>query len=210
MEKTLDENLSIINENEKLIANILHDIKSPLYSIKIGLQNHLDSELNRDIFETTINTINYIEEFLLNYSFKQGKFENKIEKCNIREIINRKIKSYKYILINKNIKIDTIYKSEECFVNNINIFVSSIIGNLISNIALHAKENSSARIEIENQQKYIQIDFKNYHNSIDNNFSLGLNFCQTLAKCCKIQLKFAKTKTEVKVSIKIPNINYAD
>lgn len=65
MEKTLEKTRAIIEENEKLIANILHDIKSPLYSIKIGLQNKLDCELNRDIFETTIDVIKYIENFLV-------------------------------------------------------------------------------------------------------------------------------------------------
>ena len=55
MEKTINKANSIINENEKVIANILHDIKSPLYSIKIGLQNRLDNELNTDIFEKTID-----------------------------------------------------------------------------------------------------------------------------------------------------------
>ena len=97
MEKTLDNTISIINENEKIIANILHDIKSPLYSIKIGLQNKLDCELNKDIFETTLDVIEYIENFLVNYSFKIGKFENKIAPCNIKEIIDKKLDNYKYI-----------------------------------------------------------------------------------------------------------------
>ena len=57
MEKTIEKARLIVDENEKLIANILHDIKSPLYSIKIGLQNRLDNELNRDIFETTLDII---------------------------------------------------------------------------------------------------------------------------------------------------------
>ena len=77
MEKILDKTNSIINENEKVIANILHDVKSPLYSIKIGLQNKLDNELNKDIFETTLDVIEYIENFLVNYNFKQGKYFRK-------------------------------------------------------------------------------------------------------------------------------------
>ena len=76
MEKTIDKARLIINENEKVIAHILHDVKSPLYSIKIGLQNKLDNELNRDIFETTLDIIKYIENFLVNYSVKEGKFNN--------------------------------------------------------------------------------------------------------------------------------------
>ena len=99
MEKILDKTLTIINENEKLIANILHDIKSPLYSIKIALQNKLDCELNKDIFETTLDMIEYIENFLVNYSFKLGKFENKTSVCDIKKLINKKIENYKYIFI---------------------------------------------------------------------------------------------------------------
>ena len=76
---------------EKLIANILHDIKSPLYSIKMGLQNNLDCELNKDVFETTLDIIKYIENFLVSYSFKEAKFNNKFSPCDIKKIINQKI-----------------------------------------------------------------------------------------------------------------------
>ena len=101
MEKTIEKAKSIINENEKLIANILHDIKSPLYSIKIGLQNKLDNDLNKDVFETTLNIIEYIENFLVNYSFKEGRFNHKFDLCDIKKIISQKIENYKYIFINK-------------------------------------------------------------------------------------------------------------
>ena len=95
------EKSDVIDENEKLIANILHDIKSPLYSIKIGLQNKLDSELNSDIFETTVSVLEYIENFLVDYSFKSGKFKNKISTFDIKKLITKKIENYKYIFINK-------------------------------------------------------------------------------------------------------------
>ena len=91
MENTIEKARLIVDENEKVIANILHDIKSPLYSIKIGLQNKLNNELNRDIFETTLDVIKYIENFLVNYSFKEGRFENKITNCDIKKIIDKKI-----------------------------------------------------------------------------------------------------------------------
>ena len=72
----LDKSDLVSEENEKIIANILHDVKSPLYSIKIALQNRLDSELNRDIFETTVETIKYIENFLINFIRIIQKFFN--------------------------------------------------------------------------------------------------------------------------------------
>ncbi len=207
MEKILDKNLQIVVENEKLMANILHDIKSPLYSIKVGLKPHLNNELNRDIFETVSNTLNYIENFLLNYSFKQGKFNNKIEPCNVKEIILSKIDDYKYIFRNKNIETKVLFDDSDCIICNIYIFISSIIGNLISNIAFHAKENSLALIQLQKKEDFILIEFKNNFRKNNDNFTLGLEFCQTLAKCCKIELKFQKTQSEVKVFLTIPNIN---
>jgi len=207
MEKMLDKDLSIVDENEKLIANILHDIKSPLYSIKIAINSHLDTELNNDIYETTASILDYIENFLVCYSFKKGKFENKIEPCNLKELIHKKIQNYKYILKNKNIEIDIIETGQNYIINNIPIFVSSIIGNLISNIAFHASEGKRAVIEINRNKDQIFMNFVNEYNSDTNDFSLGLDFCRTLAEICKIELRFTKTKKEVKVYVKIPNLS---
>ncbi len=205
MEKTIEKTKAIIDENEKLIANILHDIKSPLYSIKIGLQNRLDSELNRDIFETTVDIIKYIENFLVNYSFKQGKFAHKTAKFDVKKIINKKIENYKYIFINKNIHIDFYSDCEEYYVDSIEIFISSIIGNIISNIAFHGLENESASIAIYNNLSNVVVDFKNSYSDKSPQNSLGLEFCQKLANASKISLKFTKTKKEVCVNLKIPS-----
>ncbi len=206
MEKTIDKTTTIIKENEKLIANILHDIKSPLYSIKIGLQNRLDCELNKDIFETTVNIIEYIEKFLVNYSFQEGKFDKKISLCDIKKIINKKIDNYKYIFINKNIHIDFYSEEKEYKIDSVEIFLSSIIGNIISNIALHASENQNAAIEIYSKKDAIVVDFKNSYNNENKDFSLGLDFCRKLAVSTNVELKFTKTKNEVCVNLKIPAI----
>lgn len=212
MEKTLEKTQNIINENERIIANILHDIKSPLYSIKIALQNKLDNELNKDIFETTLDIIKYIENFLINYSFKSGKFENKITPCNIKEIINKKLENYKYIFINKNIHIDMLIdekmleQDDYCTIESIEVFLSSIIGNIISNIAFHASANENAIIDLRRKDNCIVINFENYYNNQTDNFNMGLNFCRELAKETKVDFKFSKTKNQIKVCLKIPNI----
>ncbi|MBR5304569.1 MAG: HAMP domain-containing histidine kinase [Candidatus Gastranaerophilales bacterium] len=206
MEKTLEKARLIVDENEKVIANILHDIKSPLYSIKIALQNKLESELNRDIFETTLDVIKYIENFLVNYSFKDGKFENKIALCDIKKIINQKIENYKYIFINKNINIDMVLDDDNYETNSIEIFLSSIIGNIISNMAFHAANNINASIELYKKDNYIITEFKNYYCDKSNNFNMGLDFCRELAILTKINLKYCKTKDTVIVKLKIPTL----
>lgn len=206
MEKTIDKARLIVDENEKVIANILHDVKSPLYSIKIGLQSKLDNELNRDIFETTLDVIRYIENFLVNYSFREGKFNNKISPCDIKKIINKKIENYKYIFVDKNIHIDMILEEGEFLINSIEIFLSSIIGNIISNIAFHAMKNENAIIELYWQNDSIIAEFRNYYSEKTQDFNLGLDFCRELANLTKINLKYSKTKDMVLVKLKIPTL----
>ena len=209
MEKILEDSNLIIEKNEKLIANILHDIKSPLYSIKIALQNKLDCELNSDIYETTLGMLEYIENFLVNYSFKEGKFNNKIASCDIKKLINEKIESYKYIFIEKNIHIDFCSKDESYIIETIPIFLSSILNNIISNIAFHALENQNAQIELYRKNNEIYAEFQNLYKNTQDNFSLGLDFCRNLAIYTKTNLKFSKTKDKVIVSLKIPQLNIA-
>ena len=86
-------------------------------------------------------------------SFKKGKFENKVVLCNIVELINKKLLMCKSIFVNRNIKIDTKFSDSECKINSIPIFLSSIIGNLISNIAFHASPDTTASIELYKKQK---------------------------------------------------------
>lgn len=206
MEKTVNDSKTIVDENEKVIANILHDIKSPLYSIKIGLQNNLNNELNKDVFETVLDIIQYIENFLISYSFKEGKFKNRTSPCNIKKIIDKKIENYKHIFIDKNIHIDMILDECDFCVNSVEIFLSSIIGNIISNMAHHASNNEDTIIELYRKNECIVAEFRNFYNSQSQNFNLGLDFCKELAMLTKINLKFSKTKDMVFVKLKIPSI----
>ena len=205
MEKTLDKFDLINNENERVIANILHDIKSPLYSIKIALQTKLDNELNRDIYETASEIIKYIENFLSDYNFKTGKYEIEPVECDVREIINKKIENYKYLFMNKNIHISVLDEAGKTYkIKTVKAFLSSIIGNIISNIAFHAEENQEAIIKLEKRKDCVFINFQNSYLNQEKNFSLGLEFCEKLSKIIKTDLKFNKTKNSVKVDLKVP------
>ncbi len=216
MEKTIQKSLSIINENERLIANILHDIKSPLLSIKIVLQGslkkELDNEINgtisKDIYATILEVLNYIENYLVNYSFKTGKFENKITPCDIKNIIKTKLEADKYLFIEKNVYIDLILNDDNYIINSINIFLSSVIGNIISNMACHASPNQRATIEVIRKKGYVETIFKNsFDENVTCGFHIGLEMIKRLANTLKADFKFTKSKNEVCVNLKIPNLD---
>lgn len=212
MEKILNSNEPIIIKNEQIIANILHDIKSPLYSIKIGLQNNLTSELNKEIFKTTINTIEYIENFLTQYNLKEGSFSQKTSLCNLADIIFEKIETFKQILNNKNISIDIEYKNslthEDFYINQIYIILSSIFSNLISNIANHSKQKERAKILLNKNNENFIICFKNkIDNNIQKGSNLGLKFCHNIMGHAKIDLEIRENEKEFCIKLNIPNLN---
>ena len=89
-------------------------------------------------------------------------------------------------------------------VNSIEPFLSSIIGNIVSNMAFHASENENAIIELYWQDNCIVVEFRNLYHKKSCDFNLGLDFCRELAAATKINLKFSKTKDSVFVKLKIP------
>ena len=97
-----------------------------------------------------------------------------------------------------------ILEEGEFLINSIEIFLSSIIGNIVSNIAFHALENESAIIELYKKDSFIVAEFKNYYQAQDSNFNLGLDFCKKLAQSAKINMNLSKTKNTVFVKLKIP------
>lgn len=211
MDKILDKANLIVNENERLIANILHDIKSPLCGVKIALQANLkgefDKELKKDIYDTILEVLRYIENFLVDYSFKTGKFENKTSLVNVKDIITNKLEINKYLFIDKNIFIDLILDEDDYTLNSINIFLSSVIGNIITNMAVHGSKNQRATIELIRKKDYIETNFKNYYNGFDTKgFDLGLDMAKKLSNVLKIDFKFTKTKDCAIVNLKIPNL----
>ena len=141
MEKTVDKTTLIISENEKVIANILHDIKSPLYSIKIGLQSHLDN--GEDVFliieiQGAMKIKELLPEtlfiFILPPSMKELKNRLENRKTETKEKIDKRFKQayteinevskYNYVVVNDEVenaamKIDAILTAEKCRVDRI-------------------------------------------------------------------------------------------
>ena len=99
-----------------------------------------------------------------------------------------------------------ILEETDFCVNSIEIFISSIIGNIVSNIAFHASENENAVIELYRQNNNIIAEFKNFYSNKTQDFNLGLSFCKELAIATKINLKYSKTKDTVLVKLKIPTL----
>lgn len=127
---------SVEEKNEEFVLNILHDIKSPILSINIALENLQNTptqELLNDIYKVNRHNLDYIENLMGNYSLKKGKYQMKQEYFNILNIINEEILALKLLIIEKNLKLNLITNNDAINVNADKEAVRQVFLNLLTN-----------------------------------------------------------------------------
>ena len=157
-----------------LMANVGHDLKTPLTMIKAYAEMTRDFE-NLDVQKRNENLNIIIEETdrlailvqdILDLSKMQSKtYELKIEKFNLSELINDIIKRY-FILID-NEEYEFIYNNkEDIFINADKKRIEQVIYNLINNAVNYTGEDKKIYINVI-KNKNIRVEIKDTGKGID-------------------------------------------
>ena len=157
------------------LEDISHQLKTPLTSINIMLDNILDNPEMDD--ETKIDFITDIKRetnninFLIQALLKLSKFDTNTVKFNneendLKQIINEAIKNVSVLCDLKNIKI--IFNCE----NNLNLICDKkwqieSLTNIIKNCVEYSEENNKININVENNKIYYLIKIKDYGKEIN-------------------------------------------
>lgn len=157
------------------LENISHQLKTPLTSINIMLDNILDNPEMDD--ETKLDFITDIKRetnninFLIQALLKLSKFDTNTVKFNneendLKQIINEAIKNVSVLCDLKNIKI--IFNCE----NNLNLICDKkwqieSLTNIIKNCVEYSEENNKININVENNKIYYLIKIKDYGKEIN-------------------------------------------
>lgn len=164
-----EENLRIktIKHEEKMkdmIANISHDLRTPLTAIKGYMQllkKSLKEKKQCEMAETCLNHINELEKlinsfFELSY-LEVSKPDINLKKINLTNMISNMIADYVYQFEEHNINVK--YTNEKpIYIYADENSTKRIINNLIKNCICHSI--GDLQIDI-NQDKYINLSFKN-------------------------------------------------
>lgn len=162
-------------KNEKLkselVANVSHDLKTPLTSII----NYTDILLREDISEEereeylkilnrkSLKLKNLIEDLFEISKINSGKMDLKKSTVDIVELINQSIAEYsdtdKYT--EKNLKFILKSYTPKIDMNLDGKKLSRVFENLINNAIKYSLDNTRIHIEIEDISKGIRISFKN-------------------------------------------------
>ena len=150
-------------EQNRIIASISHDIKTPLTSI-IGYSNLMEEEkltkeeikkYNRKINEKALHIKNILETFD-DYLSNQSNQNLKLDTISIKELVNDLNNDYKIDLENENIKFNVKTKLNNELITIDILKLKRVFSNIISNSIRYLKENGEINIDInKNDSNYI-------------------------------------------------------
>lgn len=162
-------------EQNRIIASISHDIKTPLTSI-MGYSTLLDDDnLSKEeikkysvkIHEKAIhikNILGTFDDYLINYDNKKLKLDN----VRVKDIVNDLIADYKVELESKNIQFSVNVECEMAIVKVDVLKLKRIFSNIISNsIRYIPQDNGLIEVDITSDEKDIYFKVKDNGPGID-------------------------------------------
>ena len=155
---------SLEEKNEEFVLNILHDIKSPIAGINIALENMPDGAKNetlREIYRVNRHNLEYIENLLENYSLKAGKYLLKYEYFNLINMVNEEIYALRFLIIEKNLKVNLICSDEVININTDKQLIRQAFLNLLTNAVKYSPSSEEIKIEVSKNKKAVAICITN-------------------------------------------------
>lgn len=165
-ENTLKDKINLKNSLE----NISHQLKTPLTSISIMLDNILDNkemdELTREEFLTSIKreiiSINFlIQEILKLSNFDANIITFKKEKVKVKDIIDNAVKNISMLCDLKSINID-VAGDKETILNCDFKWQVEAVTNILKNAVEHSNENGNIDITYKDNKIFTEIIIKDY------------------------------------------------
>lgn len=163
-EKNLDD------MRKDFVANVSHELKTPLTTIKTYTETLLSNEMDREtsnsflqIIDTETNRMTRLVKDLLELSHIDNK-TNKInlERLNIFSLINNCINSLEVLRKEKGIKLEFKRASENLEIINDRDSLEKIIINIISNAYKYSNPDGKVKIELQNQNTKFRISVKDF------------------------------------------------
>lgn len=171
-----DNSLKDKKELKKSIDDISHQLKTPLTSILINIDNITDNqnisnekkeEFIKEIKRETYNIKSLVETLLKLSKFDVNTIEFNNKDIYLDELLTKSIQKVSALADLKNIKINNNSTKEtiNCDMN----WQIEAISNIIKNGIEHSKENSKIDINTETNNVYTKIEITNYGEKIDDN-----------------------------------------
>ncbi len=168
------------SEQEKInlsnsLADISHQIKTPLTSIRIMLDNieenpDMDSKTREEFIEDISKQIDWISSLAISLlklaKFDAGAIKMNDQEVNVKKLINNVISNLAILLDIKNIKIEQKIDDDTIIKADYNWQLEALT-NIIKNAIEHSRDNGTIHIDVENNSVFVKIKIRDEGEGID-------------------------------------------
>ena len=155
---------------KKFIANISHDFRSPLTSIKGYLEAMLDGTIPHEMQERYLNIVIHETERLsklTNDILTISSYDNKgnyleISNFDINSAIKEAVNIFEGICSKRKISFELTFSNHEQMVKADIVKINQVLYNLIDNAVKFSSNNSSIRINVSEQGGKVMVSIKDW------------------------------------------------
>lgn len=162
LSKAEDEKRMLEDSKKMLLADLTHDIKSPITSIKgfsqALVEGRIDDE-DKDRYYKVINrksdeVVEMIDELFQYVKMDTPDFKLNMQKKDICEVLRRLIVKYYDDIKNKGMELEFFIPEEKIYVKIDEINLFRALGNLVDNVLKCNKAGTRIKIELSKDQIY--------------------------------------------------------
>lgn len=136
------------------VANVSHELRSPLTSIKGFLEAMQDGTIDRRDYDKYIDVVlsetrrmaAMVNDLLDLARIESGKTALRLEVFDINELIRRTLLTFEARIYEKSMEVDVKFAIEQCFVEADNAQIGQVLRNIIDNAIKYSPDHSRLRI----------------------------------------------------------------
>ncbi len=161
--------------SKKMLANISHDIKSPLTVIlgylEIMRLNHTDNEMLKKVETKANQVMNLINQFFTLAKLESGDTNINLGKVNINEICRENVLEFYDILLQKDFDVDLFIPETAIFVQGEKEALQRILYNLLSNVIRYGSDGKYLGVFLRQDKGNVYIDVVDKGKGIEQEFA---------------------------------------
>ena len=161
--------------SKKMLANISHDIKTPLTVIlgylEIMRLNHEDNEMLKKIEAKADQVMNLINQFFTLAKLESGDTDINLCKVDINEICRENVLEFYDILLQKDFKVELSIPETAIFVKGDKEALQRILYNLLSNVIRYGSDGKYLGVFLRQDKGNVYIDVVDKGKGIEQEFA---------------------------------------
>lgn len=161
--------------SKKMLANISHDIKTPLTVIlgylEIMRLNHADNEMLKKVQTKANQVMNLINQFFTLAKLESGDTNINLGKVNINEICRENVLEFYDILLQKGFDVDLFIPETAIFVQGDKEALQRILYNLLSNVIRYGSDGKYLGVFLRQDKGNVFIDVVDKGKGIEQEFA---------------------------------------